>query len=104
MRAVHAFSGFDTTRSIIGIGKIMVLRKFASNAVPHDAIATFHDLRVSKENIRNAGIAIIQYFFGKQPNPLGELRFKRCNQQMIKTLARRYVMHVKGIDGQFTDT
>ena len=76
----HAFSGSDTTSAIAGMGKRHILKKLAHKKAPHESIEVFQDIRAAKSDIENAGITIMQYFYGHQGVPLKKIRFDVYNQ------------------------
>ena len=71
---VHSFSGCDTVSSIHGLGKVKILEK----AVPfHEEghLASLLSVRVSTNEVIEAGLSLFQHIYGDKTKALETLRF-----------------------------
>lgn len=80
----HAFSGCDTTSSILGHGKVRILKKMADPTAPKDALETLLDLRSDREAISRAGIVLFQYIYGRPSTPLRQIRYDLYSNLVAK--------------------
>ena len=74
---VHSFSGCDTVSSIFGKGKVAILKMFVQ--CPEEIKEVLTSLRSKPEDIKDAGVKVLQRIYGDKNMSLAENRYQRYN-------------------------
>ena len=80
---VHSFSGCDTVSSIHGFGKVKILKKAVSfHEKGH--LASLLSVRVSTNEVIEAGLSLFQHIYGDKTKALETLRFLSYSRMIAK--------------------
>ena len=80
---VHSFSGCDTVSSIHGFGKVKILKK-AVSFHEEGHLASLLSVRVSTNEVIEAGLSLFQHIYGDKTKALETLRFLSYSRMIAK--------------------
>ena len=80
----HSFTGCDTVSAIHGLGKVSTLKKMSNTKAPSRALEILTRVRVTKNEIVDAGLELFQFLYGNPGTPLDQQRYEKYNTLTAK--------------------